>query len=416
MPRKKIEVKAEMDRKPKKKSGGSLVRWFLIALLALLSGGRPANSQAALTCTALVSSVPSARWEGLAERVADPLLICSGGTPNVLLTGNFQIFLNVNITSNLLDQETNPTTEALFLLNNPAPGQQTLGFNVFRGRKISNNSIIWPGVTFAPDSGGNVLFRITNIRVDANSLSPGPLPAQVLALISFSGAVGIPIINPTPILGFVVRGMNFITSDLTPSSFNLNFRENFPAAFRKKIEVSAAGEPVNQNTPGFDYLTESGFMTNFSAIDTTGRADSGTRLVARFKNLPNGTSLVVPTTVQSNNSTLLARLLTQINPDYSGGQPAATGSLPVCQNSTHAVYEIEAPAGITGAAAIDMFTFPVTVLGPLGFGGGVVNGNLGPISAVGVMSLEAPEPRFVDQALEAFPWLPCLTYLPLTIK
>ncbi len=73
------------------------------------------------------------------------------------------------------------------------------------------------------------------------------------------------------------------------------------------------------------------------------------------------------------------------------------------------------PARINGAVGTDTFTIPVTVLGPSGFGGGKVSGNLGPIGASSVVSLETPEPRFVDQAIGAFPLHSCV-YLPVTIQ
>jgi hypothetical protein len=391
----------------------SRVRVFPLGLLALFGGGWPAASQAALTCTTAVAVTPSVRWEGQTERVGDIVLSCSGGTPNAPITASFTIFLNTTITSNLLDHNTIPTTEALLLLNEPAPVLQVLGANVFRALKAGGNSITWPGVTFAPDSAGKVTLRFTNIRVNATPLNP--LPAPVISVISVSSNSAFPINNPTPILGFVSQGLNFSTSEVTPVSFKLNFQENFPTAFMKKIEVNASGNPISQNVPGNIYNTESGFTTNFSSADATGRADTGTRLVARFKNLPTGTFLLVPISVQSNSSTLSARLLTQVNPDYSGGQPASSGFLPICQNSTFAVYEIDGPALINGAVVAERFTIPVTVLGPSGFGGGVVSGNLGPISAITTMSLEAPEPRFMDTASTAFPMKTCV-YLPLTIQ
>ncbi|MBI5585373.1 MAG: hypothetical protein HY892_16295 [Deltaproteobacteria bacterium] len=217
-------------------------------------------------------------------------------------------------------------------------------------------------------------------------------------------------------MSLVSQGLTFFTSDVTPGFLNLNFRENFTTTFMKKIEVDAAGDPIDQNIPGNIFSTESGFTTGSPQTDPTGRADTGTRLVARFKNLPAGTSLLVPTLVQSSNSALRARLLDKVNPDFSGGLPASSGALPLCQNTAHAVYEIEGSAGITGALVADTFTIPVSVLGPSGFGGTEVNGNLGPISTISLMSQEAPEPRFVDQSAGAFPTPSCVTYLPLTIK
>jgi hypothetical protein len=119
----------------KEKRGCSFAEWFIVTFLAFFLGGWPAESQAALSCTASVGVAPVARWEGLAERVADLVFICGGGTPGGPLTANFQIFLNTNITSNLLDHNSTPSTEALLLLNDPAPVLQILGANVFQGLK-----------------------------------------------------------------------------------------------------------------------------------------------------------------------------------------------------------------------------------------------------------------------------------------
>ena len=257
---------------------------------------------------------------------------------------------------------------------------------------------------------------MTNIRVNANSLPLSNPPATVQALISVTSATSIPVNNPTQILGFCEKGQTFWMSDFTPNTFTINLEENFSTAFKKKIEVNVSGDPISQNNPGFLYFTESGFTTNFSPADLTGKADTGTRLVARYKNLPSGTFLTVPTLVSSNTSPfLLARLLSNVNPDFSGGETASTGLLPVCQNSSMAVWEIVGPSGITGSSVIDRFAIPVTVSGP--WGAMEVFGSYGPINITDIMSLDAPEPRFYDAAAGLFPYHNCPnTYLPVIMK
>jgi hypothetical protein len=60
----------------KEKRGCSFAEWFIVIFLAFFLGGWPAESQAALSCTASVGVAPVARWEDLAERMADLVLIC----------------------------------------------------------------------------------------------------------------------------------------------------------------------------------------------------------------------------------------------------------------------------------------------------------------------------------------------------
>jgi hypothetical protein len=145
------------------------------------------------------------------------------------------------------------------------------------------------------------------------------------------------------------------------------------------------------------YVTESGFTTNFSPTDLTGKADTGTRLVARFKNLPSGISLVVPTTVLSNNNPFfMARLLSGVNPDFSGGSTASSGNITISNNSGVAVWEITGGPGVNGGFTIDKFVIPVTVSGGSGFGSGLVYGSIGPVNSTPIMDQSAPEPRFFD--------------------
>src|SRR6266446_8901415 len=65
----------------------------------------PAHSQTALVCTH--AAVPHlVRLEGLAERMGDILLDCSGGTPGSSFNGNLTLFLTVNVTNKLLANNT----------------------------------------------------------------------------------------------------------------------------------------------------------------------------------------------------------------------------------------------------------------------------------------------------------------------
>src|SRR5215813_13954368 len=74
------------------------VAFFGFIFLALFA--TPSYSQAPLICS--VSATPVAvRAEGLAEKMGDIVLGCSGGTPGLVVTGNLTVQLSVPITNRL---------------------------------------------------------------------------------------------------------------------------------------------------------------------------------------------------------------------------------------------------------------------------------------------------------------------------
>ena len=70
--------------------------------------------------------------------------------------------------------------------------------------------------------------------------------------------------------------------------FAMRFTEGFQTAFKTRLAPNQ--EP---STPGAVYNSESGFLRTPDLPYTVGGADSGTRLVARFNNIPAGTRLFV---------------------------------------------------------------------------------------------------------------------------
>src|ERR1044072_1023355 len=72
--------------------------FFIVFILALFAV--PSYSQAPLVCT--VSATPvTVRSEGLAEKMGDIVLGCTGGTPGLTITGNLTVQLTVPITNRL---------------------------------------------------------------------------------------------------------------------------------------------------------------------------------------------------------------------------------------------------------------------------------------------------------------------------
>jgi len=354
-------------------------------------------------CTASAAGPPIIRAEGRAELVSDLVLICTGGLPGTLITPNFQVFLNTTITSNILSGE---ITEALLLIDDPVPGSQVLNTNLLQAIKVTDNSVIWLAVPIVqPGDAGVRTIRLTNVRVNAHQLAAGG-SAAVQMLVSSSGPPSFPIVNSSQTVAYAQSGMLFAVESAdfdqslapgisdNPTEFLITFGEKFPAAFRKRIEG------INQDIPGTVYNTESGFTS--VATGLSGRADTGTRLVARFSNIPAGVFLSVPRTVKATGLPLEATLMEGVNPDFSGGIPASSGSVALSEGSGFAVWEV-----INGdPLAIEELKIPATVSydpepvsGLPGLGVAMVSGNLGPISPEDVMSAPAPEPRFADTSV-----------------
>ena len=372
-------------------------KWFFaFAAIALISSfAVPVSAQTstpALQCTANAGVPPTVRAEGLTELVGDLVLNCNGGTATAfgqpVPQANVTIFLGaVNITSRLTSGS---YSEALLLIDEPHsasnptvplsmcdPGNATLGVcsingtgsglgvyngstgrpNVFQGRQTGANQITFFGVPIdAPGTSGTRVFRVTNIRGNANQLGTSStlIPTQITEFISVTGSTSLPINNPQQTVAFVQPGLQsavrFATSfiqcqsanDLLASSpsassfsnsqggqqFSIRFDEGFGTSFKAKniqTQVSNFGSgtlsypgDASQDIPGAVYNTESGFEANGVAVNpipanlpltptpfaqtltTTGRgsgfgsATQGTRLMVAFNSLPSGTSIFVP--------------------------------------------------------------------------------------------------------------------------
>jgi hypothetical protein len=206
------------------------------------------------------------------------------------------------------------------------------GANVFQGL-VSGNQVNFYGIpVIPPGTSGNRVYRITNIRVNANGIAGGgAVPGQATASISISSGLGIT--NSTLTVGFVSQGLSSANTGLYKSSNTgaagstgtsfaqcssasitstsstaalglLQFAENFPTAFKV---LRAA--PV-QNIPGTIYSSESAFVSTSAGYSSTttafgttyapGQADYGTRLKALFSNVPSGVSIYVSTRDVSN--------------------------------------------------------------------------------------------------------------------
>ena len=202
-------------------------------------------------------------------------------------------------------------------------------YNVFQGLLLGPNQIIFQGIPVLPPAtaGLSRVYRITNVRVNASAVAPasgGILP--VTAFIQTSPSSAVPVSNPTLTVGFIqnslttkvypigatfqqCNGIGGAKADLTgigstAGAAIVAFTELFPTAFKTRYaNLPTARDGSTQNVPGQQqlYNSESGFIfaiptgngnSGTSAVNA-GQASFGTRLAARFSNLPAGVSIWV---------------------------------------------------------------------------------------------------------------------------
>lgn len=402
---------------------------YSMIILPLLAVVGTAYAQS-LDCNLSAAVPPTVRAEGEAEPIGDILVLCTGGTPGASTPIHLTVALNTNLTSRIFG--TSPVmSEALLLIDEPLPDSvnmsngfpyngQVLGKsgipagtsgsgNVYLGRQVSETSVGWYAMPFvAPGPGQMRVIRITNLRANASTLPLDPV-GEVVATVSST----LPIHDNQPLTNaFVVPGLNFSAMIVSPDTANLMFAESFATAFSKRIENTPAGpfSMSRQDIPGMIYNTDSQFTPCFSYGNcantapgsSLGRADNGTRLLARITGLGGSAAFVsVPNQILASGGSeprLEAWLI-------AGGQlvtvPGNT-PLPVANGSVHMLYAVTAAfpyAGIQGSFEMNTFTIPAVLLdsssAPLAYPAQTAfAGFLAPLDSTGTASATAPEPRF----------------------
>lgn len=483
-----------------------------LALVALFVGLASAQSgtTSAPVCTATSGVTPLVRPEGFTEQVGDIVITCTGG-PQVaygaaLQQVNITVFMQQQVTSRLMAG----ASEALLLLDDPgampASGQQygntvpqtvcttvggcleyygnvntpggigvpvqsntgsgfgTAGWNVFPG-VVSGNSVTFYGVPVLPPNttggggtafGGTHVYRIVNIRTNAQGFGGAAAGTPVTANISISPSNSLPVPNSALNVAYIGNPTSFGTrktdnSDNSGSATSLNqcsdkhhgtsvlglrFSPGFPTAFKTRVDKTMSGWPGSlvgssttfQNVPGNIYNSESGFTVNLTSGSpstgiTAGYADWGTRLKAVFSNIPSGVTVYVSavnmqpsttTPATSANSPFAAALISETVPDANGQFALAT---PIGSGDFAGYVQIPNVNGTglmtwevmnASISQIQDFEFLVKIayssLAPPAPSSVTVNMSLAPnptngafsASAGGVASSSLPIPRFAD--------------------
>ncbi len=321
-------------------------------------------------------------------------------------------------------------------------------YNVFQGELVADNQIEWRGVPIDPPGTVGVrIIRITNVRANANAfgVSGTFVPAQLTMFVSATGPVSIPINNPTQIVAVVQDGMTFDVlskasylqcEDNNAADKNsvcgydmlLRYKELFPTAFKP------VGPSNDSSTFGIGSLTqtESNYRnTNIDGVfdNTSGLATQGTRLLARFNNVPAGVTIKVwsldasdSCVSSSRRSTIRAVHVPNANANGDGGSTDSKAEWRTANSS--ATWEIKPanPATDDRYLFIDQAVFAVdlswdanTSAGIPALGTATVNGSYAPLSTRNTAGSYSsyPHPRFFDdsEAKDLFTINSCATNL-----
>jgi hypothetical protein len=495
--------------------------FLVLAVVALTLGAATTASAQAITCTVTanpltVRDVGLAELVGdvLMTCTGGTPIAADQPVPVV----NITLTLTTNITSRLV---ADPLTEALLFIDDPQPGSQypcTGGsgictpivsngaggaiwnttspapVNIFQGRKQNDNTIVFQGVPLNPPGSGTHLYRIKNVRAAISGFSAPN--GQVFGFLSIQNPpANLQLNNASAVVGFVQPGLAFnlrsnsgggFPSDLTLAQcvdfnkdlatdptqdyntdsggrlFELRYREGYNLAFKRRV-VFAGGtlNPVAQDVPQNNYNTESGFYNplfpSTNGLSRAGLADTGTRLLARFANVPTGvrvyvsahalgsgsvstgadwanggetSSMVVAYGVVADAngaSAVFGGGAAFVNPSSGQGEKTpAAGSVPPGANPDGGLVEVPLVGGagsftweIFGADEVDQDTvsFAVTYAYRASSnpptGTPTVDGSLAPLSTINKMDASAPLPRFASttSASNAVPLVACQTNL-----
>ena len=206
-----------------------------------------------------------------------------------------------------------------------SPYLQSGAFTIYAATQVAANQVTWEGVPFDPPGNGGAerIIRLAGIRAGAEQLG--------LSWNSYNQIVANVQLNTTGFNAFVNNSQQTIAfnqpglltastfvplcgctshnapllSGTGPASFdgNVRLREGFADAFRRRslgltVDGPTAPDVYATNVPGAGGYTETGFLPSPVTISlpsyTLSPADSGTRILITFANVPTGVHIFVP--------------------------------------------------------------------------------------------------------------------------
>ena len=368
---------------------------FTSTISVVLQVNASPTATAPPACTLGSGVPPSVRSTGITERLMDLIVICDPLPPGPAITTDLRVTLKTIFTSR--------PNEVLLLVNEPGSFQQSLGSNVFRGERLSPTQVVFRNVALPADGNPSVL-RIVNLNADISRVAAGSAnsPTQLQASVRASA---VPISFPASILAFIQPGHTFSLLDANNAAISglslaatgkLRFVEGFYSAFNRRNVATTFASPdaiTSQAVPGAIYNTETGFYNPALPNDggpEMGLATQGTRLIARFTNIPPGVGI----SVSVNEAGAITPKAQLVQTDANGAgpfQPIAGPTAPVTitNGSGIAVWEILSSNQLS-VETLD-FTYQLTAAVPATAS---VEGLLGPLSTITTSDAAAPLPRF----------------------
>jgi len=351
---------------------------FVLAGLLILIG--TASAQTGVTCTAFVANQPTLRQEGVTEPAGDILISCSG-TLLGAQTGPQTLSLFVNgaaITSRqLYTGTTAPSsipTEAALLVNDCTSGSGVSpngsGFVCTAGQAptqgfLQNGSLSFSGFTLPVVPGGGAFqIRVTNVRVNANTLAAGSfVTGTVLATFGLQNQQNLVLGAIQGSLSVAVSSLsNFAQCNSTPTAGStistLTVKELVNTAFKAPAVLPINSIPGQWyqngvNTESQTVLPTTTFSDALGAIP--GQADSATRIRVNFSNIPAGVTLSLPVTVSTGSGTTLSTIQATASGDL--GTFSIASSAITLTSAGSVTYQVINQQG----SAIDSFNIPVTI-------------------------------------------------------
>jgi hypothetical protein len=369
-------------------------------LFAIAATNAVAQSNS-VTCS-LTAVPPLVRSEGLAERLGDIALSCTGRAGEVV-SGNLTIALNTTVTNRI---SSNGKLDVALSLETGSG--RTL---IAQPELLGPNQLVFAGISFTVGSTGRVELRVSNIRGDATQTTFGL--SSIQATLAFNPPSVLTMNGNVAVIGIPQRGL---TSTTLATSVANQIGSQLPEelSFTNLLEARTRFSSTR--------ITE-GFAGAFEPRQ--GTADSGTRVVLRFNGYPGDARLFSPNVIIGANglqptaagdfggtvsggqyapgALALVRIL-GTNSDGAGGYPAAsvntTGTFNdvseiLLSNGTGvAVYEVVD----ANPAAIETAQIPVFLGLPRSADARTITTGvdvfLGPASTVAVASPTQPVPRF----------------------
>jgi len=266
------------------------------------------------------------------------------------------------------------------------PYLQSNASTIYAGQQTAANQVTWSGVPIDPpgSNGATRFIRLTNIRANAAQLglSSTMIPTQIVGFLAINPSENIVITNPQVSLAYIESGLVAPNVSLTlcgctshnasllggngTASFDraVQITEGSAEAFKRRnigLTINGTTAPLTypQNIPGVDYETETGFLPSPSTVSppnyALSPADSGTRILLVFENVPLGVQVFLPVSVDLANG--------NPGPGYPQSNPFNTSQIQLIQAESNG-FSGQAYTSLTSTATIG--TTPVAEASRIG--------------------------------------------------